>query len=355
MDRLDLSLAAFAGVPLVVRVLAVTVIVLAAAGHPHPLGRAHHAARTASLLGLHRARIRGPRGREPRRGPGPLGHLRRLPAEAGVAALAGVVLIGSGLALRLSISMPGRALGVVFEALMCIAALALVTWGALLMTTAIPSTPRRHCCCRSPTRWRCGSRCVWFDSHTASATATRTSPARSGVCSWSMRRSRSGASARSRSRSGSSRLCDSPVCASGPPLPSCRRCDCGRTTRCARSPQLGPGRLAANLGVDVARAGALRGQRGGRLAAAPDGSLRIEHLPFLVAVYLVRQVQEGARAEYQAQHDPLTGLPHRVLFLDRLEVAARGGPADRQGGRGLLPRPRPVQGNQRQLGARGRE
>ena len=133
----DLSLAAFAGVPLIVRVLAVTVIVLAAGAirvlwvertTPHEqhrswvfieLGFAVLVA--GSLVGA-----LDPSGTQ------------TLPAEAGVAALAGVVLIGSGLALRLSISMPGRALGVVFEALMCIAALALVTWGALLMDNRDP-------------------------------------------------------------------------------------------------------------------------------------------------------------------------------------------------------------------------
>ena len=61
-----------------------------------------------------------------------------VPAAAGLAALAGVVLIGSGLSLGLSTSMPGRALGVVFEALMCFAALALVTWGGLLMDHRAP-------------------------------------------------------------------------------------------------------------------------------------------------------------------------------------------------------------------------
>ena len=44
-------------------------------------------------------------------------------------------------------------------------------------------------------------------------------------------------------------------------------------------------------------------------------------LALLVAVFLVRLVHEGARAEFRAHHDPLTGLPHRALFHDRLDVA----------------------------------
>ena len=61
-----------------------------------------------------------------------------VPAAAACAALAGALLVGVGLARRMNALLPGRALGVVFEALMCVAALALVTWGALLMDKRAP-------------------------------------------------------------------------------------------------------------------------------------------------------------------------------------------------------------------------
>ena len=43
-------------------------------------------------------------------------------------------------------------------------------------------------------------------------------------------------------------------------------------------------------------------------------------LPLLLSAYLIRQILDRARAEYRAQHDPLTRLPNRVLFEDRANM-----------------------------------
>jgi diguanylate cyclase (GGDEF)-like protein len=43
-------------------------------------------------------------------------------------------------------------------------------------------------------------------------------------------------------------------------------------------------------------------------------------LPLLLSAYLIRQIIDRARAEYRAQHDPLTRLPNRVLFEDRADM-----------------------------------
>ena len=57
--------------------------------------------------------------------------------------------------------------------------------------------------------------------------------------------------------------------------------------------------------------------------------------------------------EYEAHHDPLTGLPNRTLFLAQLDDAAGRG-RRRAPARAVLPRPGRVQGRQRHPRPRGR-
>ena len=63
-----------------------------------------------------------------------------------------------------------------------------------------------------------------------------------------------------------------------------------------------------------------------------------------------RKALEDRAADHQALHDPLTGLPNRALFHDRLEtrLAPARDAAPTPGG--AVPRPRRLQGGQRHLG-----
>ena len=57
-----------------------------------------------------------------------------------------------------------------------------------------------------------------------------------------------------------------------------------------------------------------------------------------------------ARFRHQATHDPLTGLPNRTLFTERLAAALNEPGRGARAGRGVLPGPGPLQGRQRHPG-----
>jgi diguanylate cyclase (GGDEF)-like protein len=59
-------------------------------------------------------------------------------------------------------------------------------------------------------------------------------------------------------------------------------------------------------------------------AGAQDYLIKTELTPVLLSraiSYSIERKRSDVELAYQALHDPLTGLPNRVLFLDRLEVA----------------------------------
>ena len=86
---------------------------------------------------------------------------------------------------------------------------------------------------------------------------------------------------------------------------------------------------------DPRRAGVYPPRRHGRPATQAERALRASE----------------ARFRHQASHDPLTGLPNRTLFIERLDRRARPAPGRATAGRRVLPRPRRLQGGQRHASA----
>ena len=316
-----LALAAVGNAELVVRVLAVVVLLLVAGGlrilgFDRTSPREQHRSWVLLELGfaiLAAGSLVGIMGGS---GTG------TVPAAAAFAALAGALLVGVGLALRMNAFLPGRALGVVFEALMCVAALALVTWGALLMDKRAPLANALALLvplADAVLIWLAlrlarlsRSESDGFVYLAAALTCLLVVDAVLALGSLGVLQITAG-------RFEVLRLACVGLGAAAALVPSLRR---PVDHAIVRPPRLGTGRLAATLGLTLLAPAlfAVQGAAGEspNLPAVLAGS---SILPFLVAVYLVLQVHEGAHAEYQAQHDPLTGLPHRVLFLDRLEVA----------------------------------
>ena len=93
--------------------------------------------------------------------------------------------------------------------------------------------------------------------------------------------------------------------------------------------------------------GAIRDDPGPR-AAGRDAAGRPERVVGIAARRHRAAGAGGASCAHQATHDPLTGLPNRALFLDRLGQALARARRDGRAVRGPLPRPRPLQGRQRQ-------
>jgi len=92
------------------------------------------------------------------------------------------------------------------------------------------------------------------------------------------------------------------------------------------------GRLAEHTGVAALWTARVEASTGGRALGvvvahfdqprpADPGDLRLLHAAADLAQIAVERVQSHARLVHQATHDALTGLPNRILFLDRAAVA----------------------------------
>jgi PAS domain S-box-containing protein len=72
---------------------------------------------------------------------------------------------------------------------------------------------------------------------------------------------------------------------------------------------------------------------------------RVTHLVGIFSDISERKAAE-ARIAFLAHHDPLTGLPNRLLLKDRMEQAMVACRAQRQQGRAVVRRPRSLQGGE---------
>ena len=243
------------------------------------------------------------------------------PAPLASVAVAGVVLVGLGFFLLLRVEMRERSLGVLLEAVLCVVALSFIPW-ALAASHAAPLDVALRCVppmVDAVVLWICvrllQRRTVPWPAAASALSALFWLLAIDIALAVHVL----GVSRPAQDQLEAARIWAACVLGAVALLPAIWQPVDSMPTFPRR---LGAGRVAAPLGLTLVAPALFALQAvGGNPPPLPVVLGGSSLLAFLVAVYLVRQVQEGARAELRANHDPLTGLPNRAMFHDRLEVA----------------------------------
>jgi diguanylate cyclase (GGDEF)-like protein len=243
------------------------------------------------------------------------------PSTLGILATAGVGLVGLGLFLLLQQQRRDHCLGVLFEAILCVATLGFIPWALWAGASgpgdaALRSLPAMV-----------AAVALWLGIRLVGDAEDRAHTADLAVSAlfWMVVVDVVVASGVAAAVTEAQRSLEVVRLAAGCALAVAavnfvRRLPVDRTATLPS--QLGPGKVAAPLGLTLLAPAlfalqAIQGDPPGLSVVLTGSSV----MAFLVAVYLVRQVQESARAELRANHDALTGLPNRAMFHDRLEVA----------------------------------